>query len=136
MKNNKGFSLVELVIVIAIMAILVGVAVPVYSTYVEKSKKAMDKDLVAGVMDAVKKGTYSQMFVNDDSFKMGSMSYPVGFIVLTKDGVRVVASETEVYPATTGKCVFETKKCLLWKNRLKSSVVTRAITNRKPFTLW
>ena len=29
--NNKGFSLVELIVVIAIMAILVGVAVPVYT---------------------------------------------------------------------------------------------------------
>ncbi|MBP3295880.1 MAG: prepilin-type N-terminal cleavage/methylation domain-containing protein, partial [Lachnospiraceae bacterium] len=28
MKNNKGFSLVELIIVIAIMAILVGVMAP------------------------------------------------------------------------------------------------------------
>ncbi|MCQ2541905.1 MAG: prepilin-type N-terminal cleavage/methylation domain-containing protein, partial [Lachnospiraceae bacterium] len=28
MKNNKGFSLVELIIVIAIMAILVGVIAP------------------------------------------------------------------------------------------------------------
>ena len=39
---NKGFSLVELIVVIAIMAILVGVAVPVYTSYIDKANKATD----------------------------------------------------------------------------------------------
>lgn len=39
---NKGFSLVELIVVIAIMAILVGVAVPVYTSYIEKANDAAD----------------------------------------------------------------------------------------------
>lgn len=42
--NNKGFSLVELIIVIAIMAILVGVLAPQYLKYVEKSRVSSDKD--------------------------------------------------------------------------------------------
>ena len=37
---NKGFSLVELIVVIAIMAILVGVAVPVYTSYIDKAEDA------------------------------------------------------------------------------------------------
>ncbi len=53
MKNNKGFSLVELIVVIAIMAILVGVAVPVYSSYVEKSQKAADIQLVDEIKHAL-----------------------------------------------------------------------------------
>lgn len=36
--DNKGFSLVELIIVIAIMAVLTGVLTPLYLQYVEKSK--------------------------------------------------------------------------------------------------
>ena len=41
-KNNKGFSLVELIIVIAIMAVLVGLLAPQYLKFVEKSKKSAD----------------------------------------------------------------------------------------------
>ena len=36
--NNKGFSLVELIIVIAIMAVLIGVLAPQYLGYVKNSK--------------------------------------------------------------------------------------------------
>ncbi|MEA4966111.1 MAG: prepilin-type N-terminal cleavage/methylation domain-containing protein [Oscillospiraceae bacterium] len=39
-KNNKGFSLVELIIVIAIMAALVAILAPQYIKYVEKSRNA------------------------------------------------------------------------------------------------
>lgn len=41
-KNNKGFSLVELIVVIAIMAVLVGVLAPQLIKYVEKSREATD----------------------------------------------------------------------------------------------
>lgn len=37
-KNNKGFSLVELIVVVAIMAVLVGILAPAYLRYVEKAR--------------------------------------------------------------------------------------------------
>lgn len=40
--NNKGFSLVELIIVIAIMAVLVGVLAPQFIKYVEQSRRSTD----------------------------------------------------------------------------------------------
>ncbi len=40
--TNKGFSLVELIIVIAIMAVLVGVLAPQYLKYVHNSKVSTD----------------------------------------------------------------------------------------------
>ena len=50
--NNKGFSLVELIIVVAIMAILIGVLAPQYLKYVEKSRVSADKDLVDSIYNA------------------------------------------------------------------------------------
>ena len=39
--NNKGFSLVELLAVVAILAVLVTVGISAYSKYVEDSKRTM-----------------------------------------------------------------------------------------------
>ena len=50
--NNKGFSLVELIIVVAIMAVLIGVLAPAYLQYVEKSKKTTDCSAIGSVLDA------------------------------------------------------------------------------------
>lgn len=51
--GNKGFTLLELIIVIAIMAVLVGFIVPMYIRYVEKSKLANDKQLVYAIHNAL-----------------------------------------------------------------------------------
>ena len=45
--NNKGFSLVELIIVIAIMAILVGVVGTQVIPYLENSRKAKDQQVLS-----------------------------------------------------------------------------------------
>ncbi len=45
MKSNKGFSLVELIIVIAIMAILIGVMAPQLIKYIEKTNVSSDIQL-------------------------------------------------------------------------------------------
>ena len=52
-RDNKGFSLVELIIVIAIMAVLVGVLAPAYLRYVEKSRKSADVQAIDAVMRAM-----------------------------------------------------------------------------------
>ena len=45
-KNNKGFSLVELIVVVAIMAVLMGILVPTLVKNVEKSKKQKDESAI------------------------------------------------------------------------------------------
>ena len=53
MKNNKGFSLVELIIVIAIMAILVGVMAPQLIKYIEKTNVSADTQVADSVKTAI-----------------------------------------------------------------------------------
>lgn len=75
--KNKGFSLVELIVVIAIMAILVGVAVPVYSSYIEKAQKSKDEQMVDEIKHAIEIAGAAGTFSEGDT----------GYIVLTTEGV-------------------------------------------------
>lgn len=52
-KDNKGFSLVELIIVVVIMAILVGLLAPQYIKYVEKSRKSADASNLSEIVNAI-----------------------------------------------------------------------------------
>lgn len=52
--NNKGFSLVELIVVVAIMAVLIGVLAPQYLRYVEKSRLQKDNSAIAEIANAMK----------------------------------------------------------------------------------
>lgn len=42
MKNKKGFTLMEMLIVVAVIAILVAVAIPVYNAQMHKARVAAD----------------------------------------------------------------------------------------------
>ena len=50
---QKGFTLIELMIVVAIIGILAAVAIPAYQDYTVKSKVTEASNLVAGVKEAV-----------------------------------------------------------------------------------
>lgn len=52
--NNKGFSLVELIVVIAIMAVLVGVLAPQLIKYVEKARQSTDIQTCDNIATALK----------------------------------------------------------------------------------
>ena len=58
-RKAGGFTLVELIVVIAILAILAGVAVPAYSGYVTRANKQADITLVSEVKHALELGYYA-----------------------------------------------------------------------------
>lgn len=69
--NNKGFSLVELIIVIAIMVILVAVLAPQYLKYVEKSRVSTDVQTTVEFINAL------QVLASDPDVDLSGGTYTV-----------------------------------------------------------
>ena len=91
-KDNKGFSLVELIIVIAIMAVLVGVLAPAYLRYVEKSRKSADIQAIDVVMSAMEAASIDPSLNITDGDRM--------VITLSKDGITFTYNENAASKVT------------------------------------
>lgn len=63
-KNNKGFSLVELIIVIAIMAVLMAVLAPQFLRYVERSRLQSDNTALGEIANACKVAATDERVAN------------------------------------------------------------------------
>lgn len=65
LKNNNGFTIVELVIVIAVIAILAAVLVPTFSNVVEKGNVINDKSLVRNINNVLEINSSTDNTIND-----------------------------------------------------------------------
>lgn len=73
--DNKGFSLIELIIVIAIMAILIGIVGSQVVPYIEKSKQAKDQQVISSLLTSATTAYSSNAEVAD---KAGATSFTIG----------------------------------------------------------
>ncbi len=83
--NNKGFSLVELIIVIAIMAVLIGVLAPQFIKYVERSRNSTDRQNAGEFISAVQAwGAETEIPTGETALTAGS-----GTITVSSTGTAV-----------------------------------------------
>lgn len=85
--GNKGFSLVELIVVIAIMAVLVGVLAPTLIKNIEKSRESKDSQNVEQIKSACEVALQ-----NEKAYQNEVPTSETGtkiLVTLTKDGCTV-----------------------------------------------
>lgn len=71
--NKKGFTLAELLIVVAIIAVLVAISIPIFTSQLEKSRDATDE---ANVRSAIAEVTAAVL--SDDKKDSGDVKYTPG----------------------------------------------------------
>ena len=94
--NNKGFSLVELIIVIAIMAVLIGVLAPQFIKYVERSRNSTDIQNAEEIRDALQAYHVDTMRSTDNLATSGSVAVGTGAPTINGAGVGVALSDAGI----------------------------------------
>lgn len=94
MKKNGGFTLVELIVVIAILGILAGVAVPAYSGYLKKANFAKDEQVVSYANTIIQSGFASIGEVTNATDVTNAVNTSNSLVVtVTDDAARKVMYE-------------------------------------------
>ena len=110
-KNKKGFTLAELLIVVAIIAVLVAISIPIFTGQLEKSREATDAanirsayaELMANVIlnDRAVQSTKVSLVQQQDSWQNTSI---LGSIAAGYSGQTVVYSGLTDEPTAKGSC--------------------------------
>ncbi len=113
-KNQKGFSLIELLVVVVIIAILAAIAVPIYMSYVNKARATEAQSAIAAIRSAfrVQYQTFgtTEGYTVDDALldaKLGTATEKNWeFEVIGNPPTKYVATSTSDFPAGEGKQVW------------------------------
>ena len=105
--NRKGFTIVELVIVIAVIAILASVLIPTFSGVVEKANKSKALQEVKSAYTATLAEVLSDNdSANDNSLDSVVVNYTGFYIQITNGNATVVSgSDTATHTVDDGKLV-------------------------------
>ena len=112
-KNQKGFSLIELLVVVVIIAILAAIAVPIYMSYVKKARSTEAQSAIASIRQAFR-AEYNQYGNTDDytieeaqkDVKLGkSTERNWEFEVIGNPPTKYIANSTAEFPEGEGKQV-------------------------------
>ena len=106
MKNSKkGFTLVELIIVVAVIALLAAVLIPTFSSLIQKANQAKDEALVSNLNKAIALSTEKYDTVYD---VLGAVKENAGFDVAK---ISASVSEHEILWDSVNYCfVYKTEK--------------------------
>ena len=91
-KNNKGFTLVELIIVIAIIAILVAVLAPNYVRYVDRSRWSSDRNDCESLLQEVRTAIVDAQNENDGVKVEGTITVTSSGTTATKVDSKITDS--------------------------------------------
>jgi type IV pilus assembly protein PilE len=109
-KKINGFSLIELMVVVAIIAFLAGIMLPRYTKYFSKAKQAEVVMLLASLHTAqqlywTEHGTYSTNLAQKVEWKPSNSEYTYGFYFPgAKEGINYFIGKTKTPPKKLGIC--------------------------------
>jgi len=109
-RNNKGFTLVEILVVVIIVAILAAIAVPIYMRYVEKARSTEAQSALSAIRTAyrVQRQTYGSTdnYTIEDALRDARLGRSTvrnwTFEVVGNPPVQFIATSTSDFPGGEG----------------------------------